>query len=95
MTPMVLGDEEVTARLRGSAWVREGNAIVRDLRRDSFADAVDFVDQVARVADEANHHPDILIHGWNRVRLTLCTHSEGGLTERDFDLAKRIDALLD
>ena len=45
------------------------------------------------LAEQANHHPDILIHGWNKVRLTLSTHSEGGLTESDFALAARIDGL--
>ena len=44
-------------------------------------------------AEEANHHPDILLHGWNKVRLTLSTHSEGGLTDADFALAARIDSL--
>ena len=45
-----------------------------------------FVNRVAQAAEEADHHPDILVHGWNSVRLTLTTHSEGGLTEADFDL---------
>jgi 4a-hydroxytetrahydrobiopterin dehydratase len=48
---------------------------------------------VAEAAEEANHHPDILVHGWNRLRLTLSTHSEGGLTQSDLDMARRIDAL--
>jgi 4a-hydroxytetrahydrobiopterin dehydratase len=52
-----------------------------------------FVNKVADLAEEANHHPDILIHGWNKVRLTLSTHSEGGVTEKDRALAERIDQL--
>jgi 4a-hydroxytetrahydrobiopterin dehydratase len=44
---------------------------------------------------EVNHHPDILVHGWNNVRLTLTTHSAGGLTENDHEMARRIDALGD
>jgi 4a-hydroxytetrahydrobiopterin dehydratase len=51
------------------------------------------VNLVADLAEQANHHPDILVHGWNRVRLTLSTHSQGGLTEADFELAARIDRL--
>jgi 4a-hydroxytetrahydrobiopterin dehydratase len=53
-----------------------------------------FVNQVAGAAEEANHHPDILVHGWNKVRLTLTTHSEGKLTENDRAMAERIDAIL-
>jgi 4a-hydroxytetrahydrobiopterin dehydratase len=52
-----------------------------------------FVNRVADAAEAANHHPDILVHGWNQARLTLTNHSQGGLTEPDFDLAKTIDAL--
>jgi len=48
---------------------------------------------VAELAEQANHHPDIFVHGWNKVRLELSTHSEGGLTEADFELAARIDLL--
>jgi 4a-hydroxytetrahydrobiopterin dehydratase len=51
------------------------------------------VNRVADLAEEANHHPDILVHGWNNVRLTLTTHSAGGLTDNDFQMAKRIDGL--
>jgi 4a-hydroxytetrahydrobiopterin dehydratase len=94
MTPLVLDDEEITARLRGGAWRREGDTIVRDLKFDNFTAAIDFVDEVAAVAEEGNHHPDILVHGWNKVTLTLSTHSEGGLTELDFRMAKRLDALV-
>ena len=53
-----------------------------------------FVNQVADGAEEANHHPDILVHGWNKVRLTLTTHSEGKLTDNDHAMAERIDAIL-
>ncbi len=52
-----------------------------------------FVNRVAEVAEAANHHPDILVHDWNRVRLSLTTHARGGLTEADFALAAQIDAL--
>ena len=62
-------------------------AIVREWKFDDFAAAIAFVDRVAELAEGANHHPDILLHGWNKVRLTLSTHSEGGLTEADFALA--------
>ena len=48
---------------------------------------------LAEIAEAANHHPDILLHGWNKVRLTLSTHSQGGLTDADFQLAARVDQL--
>ncbi len=90
----VLSDSDVQQRLAGSEWRQEGEAIVRDLKLDDFAQAVAFVNRVAGAAEEANHHPDILVHGWNKVRLTLSTHSEGGLTDADFRMAQRIDQLI-
>ena len=71
----------------------EAPCIERDFRFGDFAAAISFVDHVAERAEAANHHPDILVHGWNKVRLTLSTHSQGGLTEADFALAREIDAL--
>jgi 4a-hydroxytetrahydrobiopterin dehydratase len=89
----LLSDEQVTAGLEGGDWRREGDAIVREWRFADFAGAIAFVERVAEVAEAAHHHPDILVHGWNKVRLTLSTHSEGGITAADFALAERIDAL--
>lgn len=90
----LLDDSEIQARLDGlDGWKLSANAIERDWKLDDFAAAIAFVDRVAELAEQANHHPDILIHGWNKVRLTLSTHSEGGLTESDFALAARIDGL--
>ena len=76
-----------------SVWRQEGEALVRDLEFDDFRGAMAFVNRVADAAEEVNHHPDILVHGWNKVRLTLTTHSEGGLTDNDHAMARRIDAL--
>ena len=89
----LLTDEEIESGIGSSDWRREGGAIVRDRELDDFAAAMAYVNKVADAAEEANHHPDILVHGWNQVRLTLSTHSEGGLTQSDLDMAKRIDAL--
>jgi len=66
--------------------------IERTFEFDDFAEAIDFVNAVAEVADEEEHHPDIDIR-YNKVRLVLSTHSKGGLTELDFGLAERIDTL--
>ncbi len=67
--------------------------IAREWKFEDFRGAIAFVERVADAAEAANHHPDILVHGWNKVRLELSTHSEGGITEADFALAARIDQL--
>jgi 4a-hydroxytetrahydrobiopterin dehydratase len=89
----LLSDSDIAQRLDGSQWAREDDEIVREWKFDDFAAAMAFVNQVAEVAEEANHHPDILLHGWNKVRLSLTNHSAGGLTEADFEIAARLDGL--
>ncbi len=88
-----LTDQAVDARLEGGQWRRDGDAIVRDLAFKNFTEAVAYVNRVAEAAEAANHHPDIAIHGYNHVTLTLSTHSAGGITDADFELADRLDAL--
>jgi 4a-hydroxytetrahydrobiopterin dehydratase len=73
-------------------WELEKKHIERSFEFDDFADAIDFVNAVAEVAEDEEHHPDIDIR-YNKVRLVLSTHSKGGLTELDFALAERIDTL--
>jgi pterin-4a-carbinolamine dehydratase len=63
----VLSDEQVAAQLQGLEWKHEGEHIVRDWTFGNFAEAMAFVNRVAEAAEEANHHPDILLHGWNKV----------------------------
>jgi len=58
-----------------------------------FKEAMKFVDKVAEIAEEEGHHPDILLFGWNKVKLSLSTHSIGGLSENDFILASKIDQI--
>jgi len=89
----LLNDTEVEARLKPLAWEREGDEIVREWRFEDFAEAVAFVNRVAEVAEDVNHHPDIFLHGWNKVKLALTNHSAGGLTETDFAMAARFDQL--
>ncbi len=89
----LLSDTEVEARLKRLAWEREGDEIVREWRFEDFAEAVAFVNRVAEVAEDVNHHPDISLHGWNKVKLALTNHSAGGLTETDFVMATRFDQL--
>ena len=83
----------VEEHLKGSVWRRHDEAIERDVERESFVDALAFVNAVGELAEAANHHPDILIHSYKHVRLTLSTHYAGGLTELDFALARAIDEL--
>jgi 4a-hydroxytetrahydrobiopterin dehydratase len=91
----LLSDEEIEQRLAGvEGWQRgDEHTIVREWKLADFAAAIAFVDSVAALAEAADHHPDILLHGWNKVRLTLSTHSQGGLTDADFQLARQIDGL--
>jgi 4a-hydroxytetrahydrobiopterin dehydratase len=88
-----LSEQEIGQRLDGSDWRRDGESIVRELSFRDFKEAVAFVNRVAEAAEAANHHPDIAIHGYNKVTLTLSTHSAGGITGADLEMAGRIDAL--
>ena len=90
----LLAENEIAQRLAGSGWTREGDAIVREWTLADFAAALAFVNAWRWLAEAANHHPDILLHGWNKVRLELSTHSAGGLTDADFALAARSTGLL-
>jgi 4a-hydroxytetrahydrobiopterin dehydratase len=72
-------------------WSQRPDVLERDFEFEDFAAAMAFVNRVAEVAEEADHHPDIFVHGRNKVRLSLSTHSEGGLTDADHALARRID----
>jgi 4a-hydroxytetrahydrobiopterin dehydratase len=89
----LLSDDQVRDKLESSSWKREGEHIVRDFTFDDFAGAIAFVNRVAEAAEQLNHHPDILVHGWNKVRLSVTNHSAGGLTEADFELAGKVDAI--
>lgn len=77
--------------LAGVSWRRDGDWLEKTSTFKDFREAMAFVNRVAELAEERNHHPDISI-SWNRVTLRLTTHDRGGLTERDFDLAQAIDA---
>ena len=89
----LLNEAQISERLgRVDKWSREGAAIRRTIELPSFPAAIAFVGRVADLSEAADHHPDIDIR-YRRVTLVLATHSAGGLTERDFDLAERIDAL--
>jgi 4a-hydroxytetrahydrobiopterin dehydratase len=86
-------DEEAIGRELASLpeWTREGDTISRTFQRGSFVEAMSFVGVVAGLAEAANHHPDFHI-SYRTVTLSLTTHDEGGLTDRDIEMARRIDA---
>jgi 4a-hydroxytetrahydrobiopterin dehydratase len=89
----VLSDEQVSERLAGLAgWSREGDSIVHVETLADFKAAILYVGAVAYLAEAANHHPDVMVQ-WNKVTLTLSTHSAGGLTGNDFALAEQISRL--
>jgi 4a-hydroxytetrahydrobiopterin dehydratase len=89
----LLTEPQITAELAANpGWTRDGNSIKAVAERADFRDALLYVGAIAYLAERANHHPDITI-AWNRVTLTLSTHSAGGLTANDFALARQISSL--
>jgi 4a-hydroxytetrahydrobiopterin dehydratase len=89
----LLDDSEIEARLSGlSGWERKGEAIAKDFGCDDFVGSVDFVASLVGPAEGMGHHPDLEI-SWDTVTVTISTHSEGGLTANDFELAEKVDAL--
>ena len=89
-----LSDDEVQRRLNElPGWESDGSSLKRRFKFEDFQASVDFVNRIAPVAEDMNHHPDIAI-SWNTVDLTLTTHSQGGITENDFELAAQVDSLV-
>jgi 4a-hydroxytetrahydrobiopterin dehydratase len=89
----LLDDTEIEAGLAElPGWEHAGEAIAKTFERGDFVGSVSFVDSIVGPAEEMNHHPDLEI-SWDKVTVTISTHSEGGLTAADFELAKRIERL--
>jgi 4a-hydroxytetrahydrobiopterin dehydratase len=89
-----LSVDEIAARAAQLPdWEVRADQLMRTFTLASFAHAVIFIGAIAQLAEAANHHPDLLLHDYNQLTVTLTTHSAGGLTEKDFALAARIDAL--
>ena len=88
-----LDDEAIAARLAAlDGWEREGDTITKTFKRGDFVGSVEFVRKLVEPAEDMGHHPDLSL-SWDEVRISITTHAAGGLTESDFELAKRIDAL--
>lgn len=94
MNDLLDADELKAALKRLPEWERVGKTIVRVVEFEDFSEAVDFVNDLAEIAEEAEHHPDILIQ-YAKVTLTLTTHDAGGLTEADIELAHRVNNRVD
>lgn len=74
-------------------WKTENTKLIKEFDLGNFVKAVEFVNKITPLAENADHHPDILIHSYKKVRIELTTHSEGKVTDKDYDLAKKIDLL--
>jgi len=91
--PRLLDDEEVARRIeRLRGWKKEGSFIAKTFEFGSFLQGMGFVNRVAKIAEEEEHHPDIHIR-YTQVKLSIQTHSAGGITAWDLALAKRIDEM--
>lgn len=85
-------NQQITENLKSlSNWVYVNNSISKEFLFKDFIEAMSFVNSVALEAEKMDHHPDILIYGWNKVKINISTHSAGGVTEKDFQLAQKIE----
>jgi 4a-hydroxytetrahydrobiopterin dehydratase len=93
--PARLSEAEIARRLAAlkPGWQREGDAIAREFVLAGFTEAAQFILKIAPIADAMDHHPDAQLYRYKRVKIVLTTHSAGGITQNDFDLAAKIDAL--
>ncbi len=88
-----LSDLEIQRALGGlPGWARRGGALTKTFSFDRFADGIRFVDRLARVADDMNHHPDIDVR-YTKITVMLSTHDAGGITEADLRLAEKIETV--
>ncbi|TAL68065.1 MAG: 4a-hydroxytetrahydrobiopterin dehydratase [Bacteroidetes bacterium] len=91
---ILLTDEEIKENMEEiPLWNQDGKTIIREFAASNFPAAVGIFNAIAVIAEACDHHPDILLYGWNKLRIKLSTHSAGGLTLQDFELAKKIDNL--
>jgi 4a-hydroxytetrahydrobiopterin dehydratase len=93
MATLLSSDEVATELAHLAGWSGDPTVIQRSITAPTFLDGIRIVDAVAQAAEEADHHPDILVHGRNKVRLTFSTYSEGGITQSDLDMAATVDGL--
>ena len=87
-----LNPEEITAKLRAlPGWERNGDAIVKQYTFKEFMDGIRFINRIAEIAEQMDHHPDAMVVNYRRITFTLTTHDQGGISEKDFKLADAIE----
>lgn len=90
----LLNKNEIDSSLANlDGWQYENNTIFKEFVMKDFNDVLYFVNKISRSAEAMNHHPDILMHSWNKVKISISTHDEGGITMKDFNLANKIEEL--
>jgi 4a-hydroxytetrahydrobiopterin dehydratase len=90
----LLKTEEINARIKNlNGWNYSNNALQKEYSKNDFADAISFIVKTGIEAEKMDHHPDLFLHSWNKVDVTLSTHSAGGVTENDFKLAEIIEKI--
>ena len=93
--PAKLSEAEIAQQLAAlKGWQREGDAITREFVLAGFTEAAQFIVRIAPIANAIDHHPDLQLYRYKRVKVVLTTHSAGGITRNDFDLAAKIDTLV-
>ena len=91
----LLIDKEIHNRVKSlTDWIYSNNQIGKEFKLADFKEALAFVNKVGDAAEAMDHHPDILMHSWNKVKISISTHSEGGVTNKDFQLAEKIESLI-
>lgn len=90
-----LNQEQINSNLNNlTGWSYLDNSISKEFRFKDFIEALSFVNAVGLESEKMDHHPDILMFAWNKVKITISTHSAGGVTENDFELAQKIEERL-
>jgi 4a-hydroxytetrahydrobiopterin dehydratase len=90
----VLSENEIYEKLNEiPGWVFRDKSISKEFKLNDFKSALAFVNRIGDEAEKMDHHPDIFIHSWNKVQITISTHSAGGITQNDFNLAKKIEEI--
>lgn len=90
----LLSKSEIDSNLTNlSGWQFDNNTITKEYILIDFNEVLYFVNRIGRSAEALNHHPDIFMHSWNKVKITISTHDEGGITNKDFELVNKIEEL--
>ena len=91
----VLSAQEIDDKLKEIiGWSFSNNNIAKEFQLQNFKSAISFVNKIGEEAEKMDHHPNIFLHSWNKVKITISTHSAGGVTQNDFNLAKRIEEIV-